>query len=106
MIIVGDNNSKVEGAMSIGKMLRVNKSLNELWLGMVFALDVDFNHLGDLGAACIGEALIENNGLKKLNLSTNNIGNAGIAGISKGLEANTCLTHLMLRKKQSNNRLY
>ena len=59
-------------------------------------LDLNFNNIGEEGAKYIGEALLENTTLKKLNLLGNNIGDEGANYIGEALLKNTTLKELNL----------
>ena len=64
----------------ISQALRANKSIR--------GLDLSDNDLTSQGANSVGAALAENEALGQLTLAGNAIGDAGVVGIARGLEAN------------------
>ena len=59
-------------------------------------LDLEYNKIGDDGAARLGEGLAGNTTLTELYLWNNNIGDEGAARLGEGLAGNTTLTTLGL----------
>ena len=58
-------------------------------------LSLNYNKIGDVGAAAIGEGLKANAVLNTLNLELNKIGDVGAAAIGEALKGNAVL--LVLR---------
>ena len=59
-------------------------------------LDLSLNNIGAAGAAGLGEALKFNRSLTELDLSYNKIGDSGAVGLCEGLQFNTSLKKLYL----------
>jgi hypothetical protein len=79
------NSIRAEGARTLGRILRTNKSL--------VTLDLCMNRLEDEGGKLLMDGIIHHNtSLKNLRLTHNSISNSSIASFSQILEnSNTCL---------------
>lgn len=62
----------------------------------ILSLSLDYNDLGDAGAAILAEALTENNTLKELDLEGNKIGEEGAQKILEMLKVNDVLQDVTL----------
>jgi Ran GTPase-activating protein (RanGAP) involved in mRNA processing and transport len=109
-------NDTVMSALSLG--LRLN-TLNELDLSYnlikedglsnlsqcinLIKLNLNHNHICDIGATTIGEILVILTNISNLDLSSNKIGDVGVSEIFKGLEKCTGLTKLQLYSNKIGN---
>jgi Ran GTPase-activating protein (RanGAP) involved in mRNA processing and transport len=75
-----------EGCKPLAEVLKVNKSIKNLFLGI--------NNIGDIGAQFLSEALKINRTLTDLDLWSNNIGAKGAKSLSEALKINDTLAEL------------
>eukprot|EP00435_Cladocopium_sp_Y103_P004059 s1775_g1.t1 len=71
-------------------------AVEALKTGRVRRMDLRYRKIGDRGAECLSEILLENSSLQKLELDYNGISSGGAARIAEALTMNSTLTHLYL----------
>ncbi|CAK9096232.1 unnamed protein product [Durusdinium trenchii] len=59
-------------------------------------MDLRYRKIGDRGAECLAEVLLENSSLQRLELDFNGISSGGAARLAEVLPKNSTLTHLYL----------
>ena len=67
--------------------------------GTLHELDLSGNQIGDAGAQVLGDALKDNRCLRELSLSGNQIDNAGAKALGEALKNNMALRRLNLQKQ-------
>ena len=112
-----------EGAKMIGEAIKVNKTLQKLYINgnsisddgaaaisdglkhniSLQELNMSYNIITIEGAKMIGEAIKVNKTLQKLNISNNNISDDGAAAISDGLKCNSSLQKLDMSDNKITN---
>ena len=75
-----------EGAIKIAEAIKVNKTVQKLW--------ISFNNISDDGAAAISDALKSNNSLQILNISYNKVTSEGAKVIAEAIKVNKTLLEL------------
>ena len=75
-----------EGAIKIAEAIKVNKTVQKLW--------ISFNNISDDGAAAISDALKSNNLLQILKMSYNKITSEGAKVIAEAIKVNKTLQEL------------
>ncbi len=75
---IANNNIRIEGGRSIGRMLRTNTSLT--------SLDVSLNRLEDEGGELLIQGLRQNCTVQYLNMASNELGSKSVTMLSKVLE--------------------
>ena len=86
-----------EGAIKIAEAIKVNKTLQELY--------ITNNNISDDGAAAISNALKSNNSLQILGMSWNKITSEGAKSIAKAIKVNTTLHTLYLYQYDIDNEI-
>lgn len=81
-----------EQASAIAEVLKINKSIVQLWL--------DRNAINDAGAKQLGDALKSNTSVQYLNLSGNHISFDGAEAVFKGVKVNRSLTCLIFNQNR------
>ena len=85
-LYINDNSISDDGAVAISDGLKCNSSLQEL--------NISHNKITNEGAKMIGEAIKVNKTLQKLYITHNSISDDGAAAISDGLKCNSSLQEL------------
>ena len=86
--LTGNKSVGVSGWLAVADALRSNT--------VIRTLSLDYNDLGNAGAAVMASALASNNSVESLDLEGNKIGNEGGNKLLKMLDQNTCLREITL----------